>query len=195
MEITAALVLKIVGGFIVGTAHRAIAKAAKEESTGWWLTAMFVPGGSIVYGLRRSQEFLTVVLIMCAGFAVLGSGIGLHIYQSVREVQKVAAAGPGTETYAIEEGEDEPAENEATEIPATPIAAATPTAQSSAPPTASSVPRRLQPKLQKLTARYEKLAAERTRLDLKNEDAVRAFNLRAEDYQVACKQFRAELAD
>jgi hypothetical protein len=193
MEITAALVLKIVGGFIVGGAHRTIARAAKEESTGWWLTAMFVPGGSIIYGLRRAQEYIAVVLIMCVGFVILGSGIGLHIYQRVQEARKMAAAAPPIESYAIEEDEDE--EDEAMEIPATPVGAVPPAAQSPALAAASSVPRRLQPKLQKLMARYEKLAADRARLDVNDADAVRAFNLRAEDYQVACKQFRAELAD
>jgi hypothetical protein len=58
---------------------------------------------------------------------------------------------------------------------------------------APQIPKRLQPKLKKLTERYQQLSAERARLDLRNPDAVRAFNLRAEDYQTACRHFRSEL--
>jgi hypothetical protein len=193
MDITAALVLKVLGGFVVGGAHRTIARAAKEESMGWWLTAMFVPGGSIIYGLRRSKEFLAVVLIMLVGFAILGGGIGLHIYESVQEVRKMAASEAALDASAADE--DEADAPEFTEIPASPVPAAAAATQHSALPAATSVPRRLQPKLQKLAQRYEKLAAERAQLDARDQDAVRAFNLRAEDYQIACRQFRSELAD
>lgn len=199
MEITTALVLKVIGGIIVGGAHRTIVRAAKEEGTGWWLAAMLVPGGSIVYGVRRFQEFIAVLLVMVAGFAILGGGVGLHFYQRLQGVQGMAASEPAMERE--EEADFADDESADTVIAATPVSFATeaprsvPASSADRLPVAADVPRRLQPKLQKLTERYARLAEERARLDPTNENAVRSFNLRAEDYQAARRQFHAELAD
>lgn len=204
MDITAPLVLKVLGGMIVGGAHRTIAREARSESMGWWVTAMFVPCGSIIYGLRRGQQFIGLVLIMFVGFALIGGGFGWGIYQRIHDAKQIAASKQDTDSDENKSDEEVPEDRPTTQpLPASgplkpdPTQAALAASVSPADPVsspASQIPKRLQPKLKKLVERYQQLSADRARLDLRNPDAVRAFNLRAEDYQTACRNFRSELA-
>ena len=159
MSFSLALALKVVGGLIVGGTHRTLARAAREESFQWWLTAMFVPGGSIIYGLRRSREFLSIVLIMFAGFAVAGGGVALGISQRVQEARQMAtveAHDSGDNDSEDEDDDDGRAASTPTEIPATPVPTDPTPTTAPALPLAASVPKHLQPQIEKLLQRLSK---------------------------------------
>jgi hypothetical protein len=179
---TIAFVLKILGGLILLGAHRTLIRAAREEGTGWWIATMVIPGAAIFYGLRNFRAFAQTFVALAIGAVISVGGFGLGIYDRVHEMQATAATSSSSDDEDDEDDEEPGALHHATAV----------TLQ---PATPKPLPGDLQKRVDQLQKSYAAMTADRAKLDEKNADAVRAFNLRAGDYQSLKRQLEAEVAD
>jgi hypothetical protein len=189
------LAIKIVGGIIAGIAHRQLVRACREESFGWWMTALFVPGGTIIYGLRNRVEFARVLMMKFAGLTIVGLGFGLGVYMGVEELRHMDDHGElaGSELVDEEALENEPAETGAPTATLV-VAQQNPVPAIQAAPVPLRLPGDLKERLSKHEKQHAKLIAERAALDSKNPEAVRKFNLRAKEYHEVRSRLEAEVA-
>lgn len=179
----AALVLKVIGGVILAIAHRQLIRAARDESTGWWIATFVIPGAAIIFGLRYLRHFATTLIAIVVGSLILVSGFGLDIYSAVQKARETAAS----ETNSSDHDEPEEDDDDEEDIPSI-SSNQVPRNQP-----AANLPADLRDRTSKLQQRYAEITSARQKLDVKNEDAVRTFNLRAAEYHEALKRLRDDI--
>ncbi len=156
-------ILRIVGGLTFSVAHRYIVRRAWQESMGWGISAMFVPGLSLFLAYRYRADLRKPLYAQITGIVLVAAGFGMALNHSISEIRsgksfaEAHTAAPEPETAIV--------------VPAA-ASAATPTAD--------------RPK--DLAAWYADLNARRA--SLTTPEAIEAFNREAAEYQQALRALR-----
>ena len=201
------LIFRILGGLSFSLAHRCIVRRAWRESPAWGLSAMLVPGLSLLFAYRYRADLARPLCAQIAGLLLVATGFGMAFSHSSMHLASatkmtaplpeatapaapaaVAAATPANAPAAEELRREEPAKSApATEAPK--VAAA-------APVSAERLPAPVTGPEGGLHAWFESLEARRKQLNVSDPDAVRKFNEEAVRYQAArdgIKPLRDEL--